>query len=40
MDEEDNVSKVAVVLIVDWEGEHTGKTTLCNEIEGGTRGDK
>ena len=37
---EDNVSKEIVGLMVDDEVEHTSKTTLCNEIEGGTRGDE
>jgi len=35
-----NVSKKTAGLIVDDEVEHASKTTLCNKIEGGTRGDE
>ena len=37
---EDNVSKETTGLMMDDEVEHSGKTALCNEIEGGTRGDE
>jgi hypothetical protein len=37
---EGNVSKETVGLMVDDEGEHAGKTVLCNKIEAGTRGDE
>jgi hypothetical protein len=37
---EDNASKKTAGLIVDEEVEYSGKTVLCNEIEGGTRGDE
>jgi hypothetical protein len=37
---EDNVSKEAAGLIVDEEIEDSGKTSLCNEIEGGTERDE
>jgi hypothetical protein len=37
---EGNVSKETARLIVHDEVEHAGKTALCNEIVGGTRGDE
>ena len=37
---EDNASKDTIRLIVDEKVECSGKTALCNEIEGGTRGDE
>ena len=37
---EDNVSKEEAGLIVDEEIEDSGKTSLCNEIEGGTGRDE
>jgi len=39
MIEEDNASKETAGLMVDGEVEHTGKTALCKEMEGGTTGD-
>ena len=37
---EDNASKETTGLIVDEEVEYSGKIALCNEIEGGTRGEE
>jgi len=37
---EDNVSKEIAMLMVDNEGEHAGKTSLCRETEGGEIGDE